>query len=562
MSSKLVLIFILIVFFSIPIFVDNVFGHGLGGDQAPPISFAGMEVTVSTMLSPSDITVGEVDKAKIQVRFFDTLTDTTLEKVTYRIEIWRSGQLLARNLFYDVDGILNLDVRPKIGCTELEPWRCTKYFASEHASAPLALYVPNEGSPLIEGPIFDKGGLYNIRVDIEGASSPRTIVAQVLRYDTFVSVAQQQDFVIPTAAAEVPVIIKTYYDDVDNFKFENSDNSIYFEMPFEWDPEYISLVLLVHEEVRVPKSFAPYAEGIQFKGYMNGIEVDQRILLLDPYSYEDTNILHFLVTKNELERINQVLGPGNYENKLATFKLVPQSPIIQNSQEFYLVDLQTKTQKTPTTVNIAWDSRFGGGDEIPFEFTFFDPSRNLIKDIRYSFAVIDQNSNEIIFENTGDDPNNPGIVATEGIDIQRINIPSQESYRIDVLVYGTGINYEPTYAGIGSGLIEVGSGAPTTTPTPKPTPEQKSISIPDWVQNNAGWWAEGLIGDSDFASGIEFMIKEGIIQVPLTEKQEDGESVIPSWVRNNAGWWAEGLISDKDFAGGLQFLIANGIISV
>ena len=58
------------------------------------------------------------------------------------------------------------------------------------------------------------------------------------------------------------------------------------------------------------------------------------------------------------------------------------------------------------------------------------------------------------------------------------------------------------------------------------------------------------------------MIKEGIIQVPLTEKQQDGKSVIPDCVRNNAGWWAEGLISDKDFAGGLQFLIANGIISV
>ncbi len=562
MSSKLVLIFILIVFFSIPTFVDNVFGHGLGGDQAPPISFAGMEVTVSTMLTPSDITVGEVDKAKIQVRFFDTLTDITLEKVTYRIEIWRSGQLLARNLFYDVDGVLNLDIRPVIGCTELELWKCTKYFASEHASAPLALYVPNEGSPLIVGPIFDKGGLYNIRVDIEGASSPTTLITKRLTYDTFVSVAQQQDFVIPTAAAEVPVIIKTYYDDVYNFKFENSDNSIYFEMPFDWDPEYISLVPLVHEEVRVPKSFAPYAEGIQFKGYMNSVEVDQRILLLDPYSYEDTNILHFLVTKNELERINQVLGPENYDNKLATFKLVPQSSFTRNSQEFYLVDLETKTQKTPTTVNIAWDSRYGKGDEIPFEFTFFDPSRNLIKDIRYSYTVIDQNSNEIIFENTGDDPNNLGIVATEGIDIQRINIPSQGSYRIDVLVFGTGINYESTYAGIGSGLLEVGSGAPTTTPTPKPIPEQKSISIPDWVQNNAGWWAEGLIDDSDFASGIEFMIKEGIIQVPLTEKQQDGESVIPDWVKNNAGWWAEGLISDMDFVLGIQWLITNGIMKV
>ena len=562
MSSNLSLFLLLAGIFSIPIFVEDVFGHGGGGDISPPVSFQGKDVTVSTTFDPKDITVGQVDKATITLRFFDATTDENINDVTYQVELWRGDDLLARNIFYDADGDLKIDVKPIFDCSEIDLWKCTKYFGQIHPVAG-GYYTFGINNPQIKGPIFDKGGLYYLRVEIVGATSPQTLLADPLFFELFVSIAEEFNFEIPNAQAEsIPVVIKSYYDDVSNFKFKNSDNSISFDMPFDWDPDYISLVQMVHEEIRIPKFFDPYSEGKDFKGFVNGVEVDNRILLLDPYSYEDTNIIHFLVTKNELERINQVLGPGNYENKLATFKLVPQSPIIKNSQEFYLVDLQTKTQKTPTTVNIAWDSRFGGGDEIPFEFTFFDPSRNLIKDIRYSFAVIDQNSNEIIFENTGDDPNNPGIVAMEGIDIQRINIPSQGSYRIDVLVYGTGINYEPTYAGIGSGLIEVGSDAPTTTPTPKPTPEQKSISIPDWVQNNAGWWAEGLIDDSDFASGIEFMIKEGIIQVPLTEKQQDGESVIPDWVRNNAGWWAEGLISDKDFAGGLQFLIANGIISV
>jgi hypothetical protein len=89
------------------------------------------------------------------------------------------------------------------------------------------------------------------------------------------------------------------------------------------------------------------------------------------------------------------------------------------------------------------------------------------------------------------------------------------------------------------------------------------ISIPDWVRNNAGWWAEGQIGDSDFASGIEYMIKNKIILVPIEEQRQDSQDVtIPDWVRNNAGWWAEGQISDKDFASGIQYLVAKGIISV
>ena len=88
--------------FTIPAFSSNAFGHGLGGDQAEPITFGDMQVTVRTDLTPSDITVGEVDEVNMKVRFFDTLTDITLEKVTYRIEIWQSGELLVRELFYDV----------------------------------------------------------------------------------------------------------------------------------------------------------------------------------------------------------------------------------------------------------------------------------------------------------------------------------------------------------------------------------------------------------------------------------------------------------------------------
>ena len=92
--------------------------------------------------------------------------------------------------------------------------------------------------------------------------------------------------------------------------------------------------------------------------------------------------------------------------------------------------------------------------------------------------------------------------------------------------------------------------------------ESQKISIPNWIKTNARWWAEGKIDDATFASGIEFMIKEKIIQVPYTEKQEAETSVIPDWVRNNAQWWAEDKITDKDFASGLQFLIKAGIITV
>ena len=43
--------------------------------------------------------------------------------------------------------------------------------------------------------------------------------------------------------------------------------------------------------------------------------------------------------------------------------------------------------------------------------------------------------------------------------------------------------------------------------------------IPDWIKNNAGWWAEGKINDPSFISGIEWLITNGIITVSATEEE-------------------------------------------
>jgi len=40
------------------------------------------------------------------------------------------------------------------------------------------------------------------------------------------------------------------------------------------------------------------------------------------------------------------------------------------------------------------------------------------------------------------------------------------------------------------------------------------------------------------------------------------EHTIPYWIKNNAGWWADGMIPDDAFVSGLQWLISNGIIKI
>ncbi len=104
------------------------------------------------------------------------------------------------------------------------------------------------------------------------------------------------------------------------------------------------------------------------------------------------------------------------------------------------------------------------------------------------------------------------------------------------------------------------SGPITMTGTFAQQPEDK---IPGWVKNNAKWWAEGAIDESSFVQGIQYLIKEDIMDIPTTTQgSSSGSNAVPGWVKNNAEWWAEGAIDESSFVQGIQYLIGEGIMQV
>jgi len=94
-------------------------------------------------------------------------------------------------------------------------------------------------------------------------------------------------------------------------------------------------------------------------------------------------------------------------------------------------------------------------------------------------------------------------------------------------------------------------------------------SIPSWIKNNAGWWASGMITEDEFLKGIEYLINNNIILIDSTIDEKayiptdtSATNRVPDWVKNNAGWWAGDLIGDNDFLNGIKYLINKGIILV
>ena len=52
-----------------------------------------------------------------------------------------------------------------------------------------------------------------------------------------------------------------------------------------------------------------------------------------------------------------------------------------------------------------------------------------------------------------------------------------------------------------------------TIPSTQTSESTESQEVPAWIKNNASWWAKGQIDDNAFVSGIQYLVKVGIIKV-------------------------------------------------
>lgn len=96
------------------------------------------------------------------------------------------------------------------------------------------------------------------------------------------------------------------------------------------------------------------------------------------------------------------------------------------------------------------------------------------------------------------------------------------------------------------------------------TPTQEiSQKIPNWIKNNAKFWSDGEIGDSDFVKGIQYLLEQGIVKVSSSPGGNlQNSNHIPVWIKNDAKWWSEDQIDDSEFVKGIQYLVQSGIIRV
>ncbi|HEX6067372.1 MAG TPA: hypothetical protein VFZ05_01105, partial [Nitrososphaera sp.] len=278
------------------VFADGLFQENIGG------SIEGRDVQLFVRVNPPILTTQTEQDRFLQLRLFEgnneTIKFTTFGLEAFKVTSQGEQRLMLYDAFQTESGLLTLKIQPAEGETEVFGTR--EDFTSAWKADP-------GGNINIKGPLLLDGGLYHFRIEVIGVDHPRGLLVEPLSFDTYLSVGDVVTQDVQHNGQTYQTTIISYYDKVQDFAFDPDSLTYSWSMPFNYDLERIQSAtsIFVHEEVRVPKSFAGVGDTTAFDAAINGNPVPSRMLSVDPFSSQEDLTLHFLINRNDIVSIVQ-----------------------------------------------------------------------------------------------------------------------------------------------------------------------------------------------------------------------------------------------------------------
>ena len=327
------------------------------------------------------------------------------------------------------------------------------------------------------GQIFDNGGIFTFIIVINAEDEFGTV--SDLGFEAQVSVTEVTYHTQTTQAEPMEFRVKSYYDNITGFEYDTNQKTATIILPFDFAEKNISHTNVVHAEVMFPKNFIEFLAPHYF-GTANGIDLFKASVFVDDYSEEENRIVHFILLKDHLRHLKTQL------NKIDS-ELPDKIELTLSRGEELQFPLKTLTLSEEFRVDLSWDPKeIKPNVPVKFIYTFRNPiDEGPIRDSDYTFTIL-QNGQEIFSRSSN---------AKIGADYSEYAF-SEEQTGLTVARFSniSGSGQETEFAFV------IGDKKPIS-------------SIPAWIKNNAGWWADGQIDDDTFIQGIQFLIKAGIIVV-------------------------------------------------
>ena len=333
-TSTLFLVWLFLLIFNnsnntnfLDFFPAKAYGHGLSKDESFPIDISGRQIAIEGLIKPSFLNEGN-QQPTLTIRIFDKKTNETISDINLRIIVTFKNQTILDQSFHSLDGIVSAKLIPAKDSINHE---IISKESQQHLSKNNPIQVSLTNPVTIKSKLLSDGGLYNIAVILEKTSKGITIYSDQ-KINLFISIGKTFPFVITESGdsrsnnnndnGSLTLQVKTFYDEIQNFSFNEENSKISFKMPFKWNLDHVNQILTLHEEIIIPKSYSPLSTVSSFIGTLNGMKIPPNTILIDDYSDKNNRIVHIVITTFKLkEYAKQIVEKGG--NSYAIFELEP-----------------------------------------------------------------------------------------------------------------------------------------------------------------------------------------------------------------------------------------------
>ncbi len=360
--------------------IKPVYGHGFSHDEAMLANLGNRLATVSVDMKPSALFAEAPQEAIITIRFFDKNADANIQHVTFFLKMKKGDKTIMMDWFHTHKGSFAMKVRPAN----------TERVTIDAVKEPiLDGWIGEVDAPaLATGPIFTQGGLYRFEIEVYSIDTDKTLLDPPIKTNAYVSIGETTTFALADGS-ETEIAVRTYYDQIQKFEFDETGNLIKFTMPMNWDKNYLALVPLVHEEVVIPRSLSELVAD-KYTATLNGVRLPDRSVMVDTSNPEEV-IVHYMIPNQQLLQLADHVATMSPGATTAEFTLVPGT--VETGMP--LADTggmggQAMAMSTKSTYHIMLDGPpvIEPGKLAPFVFSLMDARSGAMLDASYTFVIV------------------------------------------------------------------------------------------------------------------------------------------------------------------------------
>lgn len=378
MVKILILFAIACMLFSSFIFF-SAYGDGLASETLPPAMIGNRNVTLSINSSPFLIDNNNVG-TQINFVLQDADNQEPFPDATIAVSMFKGDKALLGHVFMSDSGNFLFDVVPDNSSSKI---------SIKEEGGPFPGLLGHSGNYEIKGPIFASGGLYKFKIDVLTMGSYNNQISK--SYNAAISIPETKEYqVYDRETGDQNVTVIAYYDQISNFHYDSDKKIMSFSMPFNWSPDNVKQVSVIHQEFKIPRSFSNFIVA-KYDAKVNGIKLNDRAISIDDYSSDD-RIVHLIVYKQDLSNIakqQQDSKPG------MDFTLSP-----SNETAFPMIQY---ARNALYKISLSWDPpKILADHTTKFSFQVLDPyleNKTIDLPISYDFSITGKNG--VIFHKHG-----------------------------------------------------------------------------------------------------------------------------------------------------------------